>query len=133
MKDKKSIYVIIGILILILAYNLFISPKNLEAPQNIATADSIALSDQLASLGITKTEVVTGTLVEMNSNNLIIQTSNGISTLKKSDVTRYFVISDGISTPVDENKLQLNDMATIIVGVHDTTNEMTAIRLRVER
>lgn len=127
MKDKKVIFfVIIGLVILFLAYTLY-------TPKTTTTPIPTGLSNQLTSLGITKTEVVTGTLVDMNDKNLIIQTSNGISILKKSDLTRYFVNSDGINTPIDENDLQLNSRLSIVIGLDESTNEKIALRLIVER
>ena len=96
-------------------------------------ANQISREAEQAIENATEIKAVTGTIVEIGNENLMLRTNDGILTIKKSDATKIYVTLDnGISSRIDENELQQNDQTTIVVGV-GINNEMTALSITVLR
>ena len=134
MKDKAIVSVIIGVVIILFGYYTFISPQGSPASEDRQPLNSTFAIEQIKSLGnITKIEAVTGTLVEVNNENLMLLTGEGILTIKKSAITNYFVHSEEINTSISDNELRENDQATIVIAVDESTDEMTALSVVVTR
>lgn len=134
MNSKEIIFVLIGVVIIIFGYYTFISPQGSPASEDRQPLNSTFAIEQIKSLGnITKIEAVTGTLVEMDKENLMLRTGESILTIKKSSVTEYFEHSNEISTNIRDNELKQNDEATIVVAVDGSTDEMIALSVVVTR
>ena len=80
----------------------------------------------------TELKVVTGTLVEISGEDLMLRTDEGILTIKKSEKTKYTALGKRASTQINENELQQNEKATIVVSIN-IENEMTALSVNVQR
>jgi hypothetical protein len=65
----------------------------------------------------------------VNKEVISLSTSEGVLSLKKMEATRYLVLHDGITTPVDERILnfQINEQARIIAGIDESKNKITAL------
>ena len=127
MHGKKAVYVFIVVIIAIFAYYYSTLPQS--------SSPEINSPDDLAELleGVTLYKTVTGTIVGMNKEVIMLSTSEGVLRLKKMEATRYLVLYGGISTPVGERDFQKNEQATVVAGVDETANEITALSVTVNR
>ena len=127
MHGKPVIYIFIAVIIAISAY-YFTLQQNSSTPIVTIPDEQIELLESS-----TKLKVVIGTLVEVNSENLMLSTNDGILTIKKSGVTRYIVRSNEVTTPIGENELISNEQAIVVAGVDETTGEIIALSVTVNR
>ena len=127
MHGKTVIYIFIAVIIAISAY-YFILQKNSSTLIVTIPNEQIELLESS-----TKLKVVIGTLVEVNSENLMLSTNDGILTIKKSGVTRYIARSNEVTTPIGGNELISNKQATVVTGVDETTGEIIALSVTVNR
>ena len=127
MNGKVIISVFIVVIIAVFAYYYTTLPQTSSSVTN-----EISREAQQAIEDTHELKIVTGTIVEISNEDLMIRTDEGILTIKKSEATKYAVLSNDVNTQMHENELQQNDEATIVVGVN-SENEMTAISVSVVR
>ncbi len=95
-------------------------------------ANQISREAEQAIENATEIKAVTGTIVEIGNENLMLRTNDGILTIKKSVATRYVASINNVQTAIDENELKQDEQVTIIVGV-DSNNKMRALSVIVAR
>ena len=127
MHGKTFVYVFIAALIAIFAYHYTTLPQTSSSVTN-----EISKEAQQALEGTAEIRAVTGTLAEMNNENIMVNTDEGILTIKKSEATKYTALDNGISTQIEESQLLVNDQLTLVVGVN-SENEITALSVSVVR
>ena len=128
MHGKTAVFVVIAVIIAIFAYYYFALPQS-SSSSEISSPDLFAESLE----GVTLVKTVSGRIVGMNEEFIMLNTSEGILRLKKLEAARYLASSNGKTEPIGEKGFKRNSQASIIVGVDESTREMTALTVYIFR
>ena len=128
MNGKLVVFVFLVVIIVLFAYYYPNLPQT-----SSAAANQINKEAEQALGNATEIKGVTGTLVEIGNENLMIRTADGVLTIKKSAATKYVELVDGSLTAIDERELRENDEVAVAFGVDAAANEAAALSVSVLR